>query len=359
MKKIISIFLILFISIGCKAVSEELIPFLYMNRYGYVNNEMSIKISPKFARAENFSSNGFAIVTFDTMNHGIINLEGETIISVNRGQIFHIDRSLYNISDFDKNEHYIINLDDNCIISKYEAYDKSNNGYILVVYPNEKNRYGFIDYNGNRVLSGLILKRSSYSFSNKRARITNEDWDPQIIDIDGNIVGNILFTDLGQRYSEGLISARTSDGLTGYVNESGSFAFFSNFVSNNTIPEATEFSNGYAAIKASEKPSIWKIINNKGQIVADNILVDKMEKFSSGISLVSKIDPVNKEVRYGYINTNGEYLVKTILEQADNFHNGYARIKLNGREGLFKNNAKVIWSSDIMENCIIDNELKL
>ena len=83
-----------------------------------------------------------------------------------------------------------------------------------------------------------------------------------------------------------------------------------------------------------------------------------MMGFSDGISRVSVFNGRTRENRFGYVNTRGEFLVKPILESADDFRNGFARIRHNGREGLLTTSGKVIWSSNIMRGAIIEEELK-
>lgn len=366
-------FLISIILFNCNAYSDELIPFSYDRKYGYVNNELKIVIEPKFINmklvsAGFFTSCGFATVILELNDgtnsgpikriDGIINKNGEVIIRAKPG-ITHICDDLYSLAILPSEDDVIIRLKDHKIIAKQTGQGPaSKNEYILVVYPNEEKRYGFIDFDGNPVLQSLNVMRTSYSFFEQRARITNENWEPQIIDMDGKIVGSITFSDLGQKYTEGLIPAKSKDGVTGYINQSGYYVFTVFFITKNGIPQATDFNDGYAAVKTSEEPSTWKTINKDGQIISSNIYIDMMKNFSCGLSLVSKYTPDKKEVKYGYVNTSGEYLINPILEQGDSFHDGYARIVYNGYEGLLKTNGKVIWSSDIMKGLPVEKELE-
>jgi hypothetical protein len=364
MKRHIYFFSIL-VLLGFNAFSQELIPFSYNGRCGYINSEFNIVIEPRFTHAGHFSSEGFAIVY--TINYYgripsrkdyIINRSGVIIMTANPA-IRHVYGDLYSLNIFPENEAVIIKLKDNKIIARHAGgYAASDDGYFLAAFTYEEKRYYFIDFDGNKVLTHLNMNRESASFFEQRARITNEDWKPQIIDMEGNVVGNITFSLLGQRYAEGLIPAKSKDGITGYVDRSGSFAFTVPFLSDNGIPEATNFSGGYAAIRISRNPSVWKVINAQGRIVSENILVNDMWDFSDGLSLVSIYNFENKENKYGYVNTKGEYLIRPILESADNFKNGYARIVYNGREGLLKPNGKVIWSSDIIQGSPAEKELK-
>jgi hypothetical protein len=348
---------------GKTAVSTEadngiLIPFYSKGFYGYVNSDLQVVIRPKFEKAGHFTSDGFAIVHIGLVKPAIINIQGDVVKRLSYGTIYHIYGDIYEFDDEEINDFYIIGIKDNRIIAEHAgSYGMTTKeGYIMGIFPYEEKRRCFIDFDGNKVLTHLNMNRPSYSFYDQRARITDEDWDPRIIDMEGNNVGNFSFVSIGQRYSEGLIPAGTADGITGYLDKSGNFAFTVPFVSDNQIPVARNFSGGYAAIKTSN--SNWKIINADGQFVSENLLVDYMNEFSDGLSMVLKYNPAIDERKYGYVNTRGEYLIRPILDDADDFKNGYARIEYNGREGLLNTNGKVIWSSDIIKGSPVENELR-
>jgi len=364
------LFCLILIVLCCNSFAEELIPFLFNNKWGYVNTELNVVIEPKFYNirflpTSHFTSEGFAIVivSYDPSSYlsrridGIINKNGEIILRTSPG-VMHVYSDLYSFRALSDDESIILRVSDNKIIARQASavFQASEDGYIITAFPREEKYLQFIDFTGRKVLSDLNMKKPSYSFFEQRAIITNAEWDPQIIDMEGNIVGNNTFSRLGQKYSEGLVSAKSISGVTGYVDKSGNFAFTLPFIVTD-LPETTNFSGGYAAIKTKNNPSIWKIINAKGQIVSGDIQVNQMRDFSSGFSLVSIYNIGKNENKYGYVDTRGEYLVKPILEVADDFKNGYARIIYNGREGLLKTNGKVIWSSDIMNGNSIEKNL--
>jgi hypothetical protein len=354
MNKKVCFLYVLLVLLSRTIYSDELIPFSFNGKFGYVNSKLEVIIEPSFRIAGHFSDEGFAIVSYDAlisgliwMRDGIINRKGEMILRSNSRVIYHVYDDIYSIPA-EKGNGYILRLRSNRIIARQAgAGSASKDGYILATFPYEEKRYGFIDFEGGKVLTNLNMQRGSASFFEQRAIIYNEEWDPIIIDMKGNIIGNIAFSRLGYRYSEGLVPAKAEDGRIGYVDLSGSFAFVIPFVVGD-VPEATLFSDGYAAIKTNANPSVWKIINIKGEIVSGDILVSGMRAFSSGLSLVSVYNREKKEIKYGYVNTRGEYLIRPILDNADNFRNDYARIVHNGREGLLKTNGEIIWSSDIM-----------
>ncbi|GHU09267.1 hypothetical protein FACS1894151_06670 [Spirochaetia bacterium] len=344
-KNILPIIFIIYSFISYGIMAQDLIPFAFNGLYGYVDDKLNVIIPPKYDRAGYFSDDGYAVVRYPGTQSEVINKCGETLLRVRTGIIYNVCEDLFS---YQSNEYgsIIIRLSDNKIIANGTGINGPvyGNGYILATFTDD-DRYRFLDHNGNRVLAHLQMKRPSYSFFEQRAVITKSDWSTVIIDMGGNTVGNLDIYRIGQKYSEGLIPVQISDGTTGYVNLSGEFAFKIPFIVSD-VPEATDFQNGYALIKIQQNPSLWKIINREGQTISGNLQIRTAEKFSNSLSLIS----VNNAgtVKYSYVNTKGEFIVTPLLDNADTFENGYARIIYNGRDGLINILGKIFWSDDII-----------
>ena len=381
MRKIAFLFCVILASTNCitfaehrNGAAEVLIPFSFGGKYGYLNSELQVVIKPQFTIARHFSKEGFAIVSFGQQNQAIIDVNGNAIIHVDNGQIHHIYRYLYFIRFNPPSLHRIIYGADTIIIrvkdKKIIARDigepggGSSDG---IINARIGERVGFIDFDGNRVLQHLNITFGSYSFFEQRAVINTVDFEQQIIDFEGNVVGDMLFKFLGGRFSEGLMPAMTMDGITGYINRLGEFEFtipISNEGVMGITLGATNFADGHALVLTSTTPKTWHVINNRSQTVSNGIHAITAREFSEGFSRVSVLFP--SEIvgrggiwRDGFVNTRGEFLVRPILESADDFRNGFARIRHNGREGLLTTNGKVIWSSNIMQGIILEEELNM
>jgi hypothetical protein len=329
--------------------AQILIPFSIGENYGYVNENLEVIIKPKYRKASCFSDDGFAIVNIDGTNSGVINKNDDLILRVNTGIIYHICDDLYSYSPVNTNEAIVVRLRSNTILSNKIGANgsASKDGFIFATFLDSNDRYGFINLDGKRVLSKLKLRRESYSFYEQRAIITDENWDHLIIDLDGNSIGDLKFAVLGQRYSEGLVPAKTYDGITGYVDTTGNFAFTISFIALN-FTNATNFNGGYAMIKTNEYPPTWNIINKNGELICGNIQVSAAKDFSEGYSCVNTFDRNTGVVKYGYIDKQGTFLINPILDYADDFQNGFARIIYQGRNGLMNIQGKVFWSDEII-----------
>jgi len=363
-----------FIDHAAAKETAELIPFYFKDKMGYLNSALQIVIKPQLINYMNhigsphFTKEGFAVIYFDrgdSRGAAIITADSKIIYRLEQGFINHIYGDLYHIDDWSKNQktkQEIIRLADKEIIANQTQYTgtASEDGYILAEFFMEKKRYAFIDFEGNRVLQDLTMGKLSSSFFEQRAIICDENWQKRIIDMDGNTIGNIQFKYLGQKFSEGLTPAWSIDEQKGYINKHGEFEFllinlFDNGWGN---LKATNFSGGYAAVKIKEKHDVWRIINTRGEMLSKDIYVTEMNDFFNGLSLVKVFNKELKKYTSGYVDIRGEFLIMPILEYADDFRNGYARIKYNGQDGLLKTNGKVIWSSNIMKGNIIEDEIR-
>jgi hypothetical protein len=107
---------------------------------------------------------------------------------------------------------------------------------------------------------------------------------------------------------------------------------------------ATGFSGGYAIIKTVSEPPTWRVINNKGEYISNELLqLSSANAFNDGLSRVKVIN-----AGYGYINTNGDMIIEPKFDSADSFYQGYARIVYKGRDGLINTEGKIFWSDELV-----------
>jgi hypothetical protein len=106
---------------------------------------------------------------------------------------------------------------------------------------------------------------------------------------------------------------------------------------------ATNFKEGYAIVQTMLNPSTWRVINNEGKFVSDELHISFANDFSCGLSCIKE------DKGYGYINTNGDMVIEPVFEDADSFYQGYARIVYKGRDGLINTEGKIFWSDGIVK----------
>lgn len=344
--------------LSCSIGSQEPMPFKYENKYGYLDKDLKVIISPKYDRASHFEGN-YAIVREAMGDAFIIDTKGTTIFTAKTNLITHVVDDIYSYKLENKNTETLIRVKDKTILIEGLGGIASSYGdnLILVNFMEGNSRYGYINFEGKRVFQDLVLRRPSYAFSEGRAIVTLNDWNYGIIDNQGNILRSGDLYRIGQRYVEGLVPVQKNDKITGYLNKEGDFAFQLPIVIGD-VPEATDFNNGLALIMVQQAPCFWRIIDNHGNYISENIIIDHANEFSDGMSLVYKKDEKTGKIQYGYINTKGEFIVDVILDSGGKFKNGYAQIVFQGRDGILNVKGEVFWSDEIIRGKAEPKRLK-
>ena len=106
----------------------------------------------------------------------------------------------------------------------------------------------------------------------------------------------------------------------GYINRQGEWAIEPTFFRTNA------FDSGIAL--ARYRDSEWFYINKKGEKVLTNIVSKKLFDFHDGLAIYLQDD------KYGFINTDGEVVVKPIYDKVHKFVNGFANVKLGKEWGM-------------------------
>jgi hypothetical protein len=187
-------------------------------------------------------------------------------------------------------------------------------------------KWGFIDCKGEIVIKpqydGVV------EFSEGRAVVKKrEKW--YIIDKTGKHIKNKSF-DLGYNsyYREGILKVYDGEGRCGYLDINGNLKipFLYDFVSK-------DFSEGLACVKKDRK---YGYIDKTGKVVIP-IKFYKAWSFNKGFARV--ID-FYKE-RY-YINKKGERITGINIEDFNDFSEGYAAVKINGKWGFINKSGKIV-----------------
>lgn len=341
--------------------AEAPILFSFNGLYGYVNKQFQVIIWPIYDKAAHFSEHGYVAVRCeigDGLWEGrILDYTGNILFYENTSGItlLYEDVICYRSPD---NLYTILRFKSNIILAERlgSIVAPAEDGIILVRFFDSSTPefthlgYAYINSSGKRILPHLKIQRISRSFREQRATITDENGDMHIIDLEGKFLGRHIYKRLGDRFSEGLLPAQTHDGHTGYVNRDGEFAFMIPLISENDdyylAPlMAREFREGYAFIQTSKIPSAWRIINNQGQYVSDELSLSTAYPFEEGLSCVK-----TNEGMYGYVNVNGKIVIEPVFEEADSFHEGYARIIYRGNDGLLNTEGQVFWSNEIIND---------
>jgi len=340
-----------------KIVKEGKFPILFSHRgpYGYLDSQLKIIVPPIYDNGFNYTDHGYALVSYSDENGlregRILDREGNIVFRRYDAGISMLYDDIISYRPIGEIYPRIIRFLSDTIIMDASGIEAAELGDEIIIYvrftPGIER--GFIDSTGKRILPHLDLRRMSRGFREDRAiAVVGEKSEIRIIDINGNFYGNLNFFRTGRNYYEGLVPAETTDGLTGYINKNGEFAFYVPIVAD--IPEydesplnATDFAGGYAIVQTVLDPPIWRVIDNRGNFVSGELPLIRAGAFSDGLSRV-RVD----FAKYGYINTKGEMVISPVFEDANSFRNGYARIVYQGKDGIINLNGEIFWSDEIV-----------
>lgn len=247
-------------------------------KYGYINNSGDVVISPQFEFARHFR-------------------EGLAMIG---------DGSDGPIGFIDTNGKIVIKLE-------YDDAESFSEGYAQVKIGNG---WGFINRKGKVVIEPIYEKTFPFSEGVAAVKEKNGKWG--FINQKGDYIVQPQFSDVGS-FSEGFAPA---DG--GYISKDGKYRITPQYIS------SSMFKEGRALVSNRElKYGQSAIIDTLGNIinVINKIPIQMM--YSEGRIAVEG----NNGKGQGYADRNGNTIILPNYDNACDFHEGLARISINGRWG--------------------------
>ncbi len=228
------------------------------------------------------------------------------------------------------------------IVPKYNEARDFIGGAAFVV---ENDQSFYIDKNDNQVIT--LKKDYGYGdFYEGMAAVYNKEFTKGkfsktgFININGEIIIEPQFLD-AKDFSERLSAVKISFKNWGFIDKKGNILIRPKYI------YVYSFSEGLAAVKTFEdwvwdknissdmmiKKMKWGFIDTKGELVIKDKFCE-VESFSEGLALVSEgcyFSPKGggeKFIRgkYGYINKKGEYVIKPKFRWAGSFSEGLAAV---------------------------------
>ena len=209
-----------------------------------------------------------------------------------------------------------------------EAYDFADNGYALV--ENMDRTYEYIDEKGNAV-SKKYYDASSFGTDNialvceekeGKSGYINEKFE-YVIEPQYDLAGTFEDSELAW------VSRSKGDGFEwGFINKKGELVIDYQFSG-----VAYGFKNGYCVVaKLVDGYNRWGFIDENGNYTIEPQFSRRPNSFSEdGIALVQ-----GKNGLYGYIRSDGTWLLKPQFEKASDFSKGYAAVWLSKYQILKK-----------------------
>ena len=204
---------------------------------------------------------------------------------------------------------------------EYTYAEPFKNGYAVARIDG---KMGIIDEEGNWIVEPAY-KRIIYDGYDAFFATESEDDAYRLFDLDNNRLNELLFDEIECYGFDGeLCSKKDCDtGLWGFVNISGEYVIEPQY------DDVHGFYNGVAVVidNKSEKRAY---IDKKGNFITDYIF-DAANGFSK-----EGIASVEVDGKWGYIKSDGSWLLEPQFEDADSFSNGYAAVKLSEGQEIVK-----------------------
>ena len=184
----------------------------------------------------------------------------------------------------------------------------------------ENGKWGFLAPNGSWAVEAKFIEVKPFQGDLAAAR-EKEKWG--YIDATGSWKIPPRFTWAGE-FSENLAPASEGDRLTGkfgYIDRQGRWAIEAEY------SWARPFQGGYGAVKDGSK---WGFVDSKGKLVVEPDF-DQVGSFSEGMAPVQKSGPPGEKKTWVYINPNGESSFETKFAWAGEFSEGLARVQPEDR----------------------------
>ncbi|MFE4710047.1 MULTISPECIES: WG repeat-containing protein [unclassified Paenibacillus] len=290
--------------------------------WGYINDEGTTVIEPRYEYAEDFQPNGLAVVQLKG-NSGLIDntgqervkpvysfigpfLEGRAVVSDAKGYTF-----------IDEQGHEVTSARVDYLNSLHEGralFSKQGSG--------QASRYGYWDRQGKEVLPAVYEDASD--FMNGTALVKIADGEYALIDPDGHRLYTYKHPFVGS-LGEGLLSYQeTENGRYGYLNKDGSVAIQPQFTA------ALPFYEGRAVVNTAENfGNAYGLIDKQGRMIIPAKYYELQQLGEGRVALGTPIYPSQpyRGSRYVIADAeNGRILSTHTLLGVNNYHEGLASV---------------------------------
>lgn len=288
--------------------------------------------------------NGLAKVSINTESlikgkYGYVNTDGKPIVPIEFDEVGEWVEGMVKVKKGSRYGFYN-ELGELIVPIKYDDVEDYHNGFAAVTINQKK---GLINKNGKEIIPISYDFVGEFSEGYAAVGISTESGSKcGYINENGQLVIPMIFS-TASKFKEGLAHVHIGGGhfdykffkwvfddpFEGYINTNGDFVIDRQFTN------ATDFHNGIAIARKGK----YVIINRFGQTLKE-LDYDECGGFSDdGLALVANFsgyDNGHQVYKNGYINMNGDLVIPTIFEYAENFSDGMAWVQSNRRSGDFE-----------------------
>lgn len=306
---------------------DALYPIRVKDKWGYINRRAEIILPLVWDDASDFEDDRAIVgkMIRGQLLYGYIDRQGNEIIppSYQRASPFAEELAVVQLED---RYGYIDTSGKVVIPCQYEAAGSFHQGRAAVKI---NGWTGFIDRTGAVVIEPKFTVSVHHPrFIHGLAPVFGADEMTGYIDTTGQWVIEPRFQSAGN-FSQGLAWAMIQEedasaphGFTikgGYIDTSGTYIIAPAY------DFGWDFSEGYAtvwAIRDDRKSKIWKVIDTNGRIILDTLPYRHVGAYVNGFIPVQ-----DEEMKWGFINLQGEVIIAPQYAGINHFKNGLARME--------------------------------
>lgn len=323
-------------------------------------------LEPNYASILDFSEGYVAIQAGSKW--GFVNHQGKTVIPVKYTAVASFSEGLA-VAKLNKKSGFINKQGQVVIAFKPLDYNSFSNGRAVFFKASKKpnaspyeTTYGYIDKKGKVIIPATrhINPLTSYTFSESMCVISDtKGW---FMDINGKVLSTPRYGGVYE-FSEGLAAVMDAQNSRwGFINKQGKFMISPTFydvkegfrenkcavalrskqwiyinkkgkqVFAQTFAQADAFSNGLAAVALQSKgKKIFGFINTTGKLaIPPKYEAYSYKPFSEGLAAVKQ------NGRWGFINKQGQMVIKAQFEEVGSFKEGKCRVRYQGKWGMIQ-----------------------
>jgi hypothetical protein len=315
--------------------------------WGYMDKKGSIVIAPVYQKVENFihqtaivqhqslwglinrqnqvivpiqynaivrmpnTNDSLLMVAADKNEKGFANAQGDIVVAINYDELKPIQEGVAPVKKGDKWGFVALKSMKASALIYDEVHAFSDS--LCAVKWNKK--WGFVDHNFKEVIANKYESISNFSHG---LAFVKEQSHFEIIDKKGEVISNLKLKEVYD-YEHGVAIAKKNDGY-GLIDTKG------HWIVNPKFHKILPFNKHQTAI-AHAAPGKHVLINTKGEHITFHQF-DSIDDFHEGLALV-KLNG-----KYGYVDTVGNLIVEAKYEEAHAFSNGLAKVKLSKNDAL-------------------------
>jgi hypothetical protein len=283
----------------------------------------------------NTDNNNSIIIKYDAFRieengkWGLIDNKGNKIIKPKYDDITNMYDGLAAVKVEDK-WGYINKSGEMVIKPKYDGANEFRDG---LAYVNKGEEGEFIDKKGNMVISikgdhGIFFSEGMLPIYESESGLRKVGF----VDKKGNVVIEPIYDGLfGEHFQNGYVILRNSEGSYIFNTKGEKIPTEIHFEYSQNGEPHYGFSCGVAAVPFNSETSGY--IDTKGKLVIKNV---------AGCTFNEGLAPAVKDSKWGFIDTNGEFVIEPQFIIAETFSEGLALVGLKGNYGYIDKTGEVI-----------------